>query len=101
MGEDQGPQAEIVHQTAREAFADGAPGGEERLVGKAYRAEPVLHPDPDDQPKDRWVQMYVVVGVDVIERKNGPAEALELGAHLGLELAPDRRLEEESEPRPY
>src|SRR5690242_6289744 len=64
-----------------------------RLARHAHGPRAERAADPEDQPGDGWVQVYVVVRVDVVERQPGRVERLELRADLAFELTPYRRQE--------
>ena len=57
------------------------------LGGQTNRPHPVIAPDFQDQPEHGRMQMEMAVGIDVIERKAGLLEGLELGAQFGLDLS--------------
>src|ERR1700722_13061833 len=70
------------------SIAAGEPG---RFGRYPYRRRSVVSSDSQHHLEYGWMQMEMLVHVDVIQRKPGSRECRKLGANLSLELLAHRR----------
>src|SRR5215831_3320947 len=66
-----------------------------RLEGYTHRLHAVVSPDPDDELRNRRMDMHVFVRIHVIEPQAGRTKRLELRLDLHRELTPNSRQKEE------
>lgn len=71
------------------------------LQGQTHRPHAEFSSDRDDQGGDGWMNMHVLMGIDMIEVESRRFERRELRADFGGELPSRPRIEEEADPSPH